>query len=147
MNFMITYEKLSGSDKDDIEFLKNCHKIREIEKFIKISDVFFDYVTSTPNIYYYKIIINNKIVGGLHLQVKNQILYCSIWILPDFQKKGVAGCVINDLKSDCFKLNYNEIQAGINKNNINSLSLFKKLDFEETKVEDGIVDVKYVIKH
>ena len=146
MNCFISYEKLKNEDKKDIDFLKKCCNNHEIEKFIKLSDSFFDFVTKTPNVYYYKIKIENEIVGGLHLQVSEDVLYLSIWVLPSFQRKGIAEHVINDSKSDCFKLNYNEIRAGIAKNNIKSLSLFKKLEFEEVLIEDGIVDVKYVLK-
>jgi len=136
MNCFISYEKLKNEDKKDIDFLKKCCNNPEIEKFIKLSDSFFDFVTKTPNIYYYKIKIENEIVGGLHLQVSENVLYLSIWVLPSFQRKGIAEHVINDLKSDCFKLNYNEIES------LTSEPLHEEAENKTGKGDDMNGDIK-----
>lgn len=147
MRDKIVYEKLNSGDEEDIQFLKECCSIPEIEKFIKISDSFFHYVTNTLNVYYYKILLDNKIVGGLHLQVKDDILYFSIWVMPSYQRIGIAEKVVNDLKNNYFNLNYDEIQVGVAVSNKKSISLFKKLEFEEIKIEEDIIDFKYTIKN
>lgn len=145
MRNILTYSKLCKNDKIDIKFLKNCHNIPEIKKFISISKNYFDYVTDTKNVFYYKILLNNEIVGGLHLEVDKNILYPAIWILPAYQRQGIAENVVCDIQNNYFSIIYDKIHAGIEKDNIKSLFLFNKLGFKQIDIEDGIINVEFVM--
>ena len=58
----IEFNLLQENDRD-IPILMKLHKEPSIEKYISISENYFEYVVSTENVWYYKIISENVIIG------------------------------------------------------------------------------------
>ena len=77
--------KLLQENDSDISILAKLHKEPSIEKYISISENYFEYVVSTESVWYYKIISENVIVGSVHLEKDKDVMYLSICIHPQYQ--------------------------------------------------------------
>lgn len=109
----LTYTRIVSEDDVDISQLSQIYKIPEISQFLSISDNYFHYVTNTENVYFYKVYANEKLIGTIHLEKYESLLYMDILIFPEFQRMGFATKVIKDIQNDIFKLNYNKIEISI----------------------------------
>ena len=139
----IKYERLKSTDAADILYLKQCAQRPEIKRFISESENYYDFVTKIPGEFYYKILYEGKIVGGLHLEIKNKECYPAIWVLPEYQGKGIAKKCISDLINGVFSKDFKTIVAGIENENEKSLNLFKSLGFKKQDEQDEISIVTF----
>lgn len=118
------------SKNDNYSDLLKLHQTKEISEFIHVDlKNYFNYVTSTDNVYYYKMIKNNDIIGGIHCEIIDTVLHLSIFINPLFQNQGYGTKILNGLIKNKFNFNITEIIANIEYNNIKSINLFKKVGF------------------
>lgn len=123
----LEFNLLQENDRD-IPILMKLHKELSIEKYISISENYFEYVVSTENVWYYKIISENVIIGSVHLEKDNDTMYLSICIHPQYQAKGygkrclkyIIGKLICGVRS---------IKVSIDEDNISSIRLFEGLGF------------------
>lgn len=79
--------------------------------------------------YFIGVIFNNEIVG-IGSTKKNEIQH--IFILPDYQKKGIGKAIVNHLEQYCKELNYSEV---VLEPSITELGFYKKLGYELVKNE------------
>ncbi len=135
----IGYELLKDENDTDIEKLKFYHQIDEIKKYINIADNYFNFVALDKNVFYYKIKLNKEIVGALHLEKNNKTIYLSIWIKPDKQHWGIATKALQDLISNKFNIEFNNIIVSIEETNYISIKLFEKLGFKKIKKENELI--------
>ena len=120
----------------DIYFIEHIYSVK---RFISISDNYFDYVTKTENVYYYKILLQDKLIGGIHIEKYDDKLYLSICIDPLYQNKGYAKYSLNEvLKLFDFK----EIEVSIEEDNISSIKLFESVGFKCIVQEDELLMYK-----
>ena len=108
-----------------------------------IGDNYFHYVANTENVYFYKIYKNEKLIGTIHLEKHENLLYMDILIFPEFQKMGFATKVIKDIQKDIFKLNYKKIEISIDERNIASITLFENAGFSFVSKEDELMNFVY----
>ena len=133
---------LKENDKDLNEVIK-LHNIDSIKKFISISDNYFDYVTKTENVYYYKVFLEEKLIGGIHIEKYDDKLSLSICIDPLYQNKGYAKhSLIEVLK----RFDYKEIEVSIEEENISSIKLFESVGFKCIGQEDELLMYKKEIR-
>ena len=125
----IYYELLNDRQDVDLEKLKLVHQLDSIKKYINIGDNFFDYVITNQNTFLYKIKIENKLVGELYLEKNDLTLYLSILIKPEKQHLGIASKALYDVINNKFNVDFNKILVSIDKDNVNSIKLFKKMKF------------------
>ena len=132
------YVLLRKEDKD-IPVLQELHNLPAIKKYISISENYFEYVTSTENVWYYKIMQENNLIGAVHLEKYDEALYLSIWIRPEFQRKGYASIVLADIENN---LNHGAqfIQVSIEDDNSSSLRLFEKAGYVLVGVDEELRD-------
>ena len=83
---------------------------------------------------YIKILLSGVIIGGIHLERDNDILYLSIFIASEYRQKGYAreciGYIIEKLTEGI-----NFIKVSIEEENIPSIKLFESLGFVFTGQE------------
>ena len=139
----LTYAKILSKNDSDIFKILQIHRLPDISRFLSISDNYFNYVTNTENVYFYKVYENEKIIGTIHLEKYDHLLYMDILIFPEFQRRGFATKVIKDIQNDIFKLNYKKIEISIDKSNIASIKLFENAGFRFVSKEDELINFTY----
>lgn len=125
---MIELVPLKCGDSDLNELI-SIHKEPSVSRFISISDNYFNYVTETENVCYYKIITDGILTGEIHYEINGKTIYLSICIDEQFRRNGIA---IESLKKliSILPNTINKIEVSIDDTNIPSLCLFQKLGFQ-----------------
>ena len=139
----LTYEQLLNENDIAIPQLQTIYQFPEVSRYISISDNYFFYVTSTTNVYFYKVDNNGEMIGTIHLEKHENLLYMDILIFPKFQRKGFATKVIKDIQNDIFELDYKKIEISIDESNDASLKLFENAGFTRTSREDELINFVY----
>ena len=139
----LIYKILKCEKDKDVLLIKNIHNIPEIKKYISINDNYFNYVTTTENVFFYKVYKKRNLIGTVHLEKNDNIIYMDILIFPEFQMSGLGTEVINDIKNDIFNLSFKKIKVSIDENNIHSLRLFEKSGFKFISQEDELKNYEY----
>ena len=117
------------------------HSMPSVAKFISISDNYFDYVTSTNGVFYYKIYCDGVLTGGIHCEINNGIMFLSICIDEKYRRNGIAKKSLNQLfLKQTTDIDF--IEVSIDDSNIASLSLFQKLGFLQTGKEDELITMR-----
>ena len=140
----LTYKRIVSQEDKDIFLINEMHSKPEIKKYISISDNYFNYVTNTENVFFYKVYKDRNLVGTIHLEKNDNILYMDILIFPEFQKAGLGTKVISDIKNDIFNLNIKKIEVSIVERNIPSLKLFEKSGFKFVSQDNGLKNYEYL---
>ena len=140
----LTYKRIVSQEDKDIFLINEIHSKPEIKKYISIEDNYFNYVTTTKNVFFYKVYKERNFVGIIHLEKNDNIIYMDILIFPEFQKSGLGTIVINDIKDDIFNLSFKKIKVSIDENNIPSLRLFEKAGFKFVSQEDELKNYEYL---
>ena len=142
----LVYSRLLSENDADVSRLTQVLQLPEISRYLYISDRYFDYVTNTANVYFYKVYENNELIGAVHLEKPENVLYMDILIFPEYQGKGYATKVIKDIQSDIFNLDYERIEVSIAESNAASLKLFTSAGFKFVSKDDGLLDFIYTNK-
>ena len=140
----LTYKRMVNQEDKDIFLINEMHSKPEIKKYINISDNYFNYVTNTENVFFYKVYKDRNLVGTIHLEKNDNILYMDILIFPEFQKAGLGTKVISDIKNDIFNLNIKKIEVSVAESNIPSLKLFEKSGFKFVSQDNGLRNYEYL---
>ena len=139
----LTYTRILTEDDSNIPHLLQIYQQPNVSQFISISDSYFHYVTNTPNVYFYKVYEKEKLIGAIHLEKNENLLYMDILIFPEFQKMGFATRIIKDIQNDIFGLNYDRIEISIDESNIASLKLFENAGFTFVSKEAELLNYVY----
>ncbi len=139
----LTYEQMHDENDITIPKLKEIYRLPEVSRYLNISDNYFCYVTKTHGVYFYKVWNKDELIGAIHLELNENLLYMDILIFPKFQRKGFATKVIEDIQNDIFKLNYNKIEISIDETNSASLKLFESAGFTRTSKDDELINLVY----
>lgn len=135
------YIQITSEKDDDIPYLISIHKIPEISHFISINEEnYFHYVTTTENVFYFKVYKNDDLVGTVHCELFDKMLCMSILVIPIFQKRGIGTAILYDIQNGVLPLTYTHIRVSIDKFNSSSLRLFKKMDFTKISEEEDLID-------
>lgn len=140
----LTYKRMVSQEDKDIFLINEMHQKPEIKKYISISDNYFNYVTTTENVFFYKVYKERNLVGTIHLEKNDYIIYMDILIFPEFQKAGLGTKVISDIKNDIFNLNIKKIEVSIDESNIPSLKLFEKSSFKFVSQDNELKNYEYL---
>lgn len=74
MNDLI-YTLLASEDDADIPHLLKIYQLPSISQFISISGNYFHYVTNTENVYFFKVYEAENLIGAIHLEKCENLLY------------------------------------------------------------------------
>ena len=139
----LVYTRIISENDPDVARLYSIYKLPEVSQFINVSDNYFNYVTNTPNVYFYKVCKSENLVGAIHLEKCEKTLYLDILIFPEYQKMGLATRVIEDIKNDIFNFGYERIEISIDEKNAASINLFKNAGFAFVSKEDELLNYIY----
>lgn len=135
------YVQITSEKDNDIPYLISIHKIPEISHFISINEEnYFHYVTTTENVFYFKVYKNDDLVGTVHCELFDKMVCMSILVIPIFQKRGIGTAILYDIQNGVLPLTYTHIRVSIDKFNSSSLRLFKKMDFTKISEEEDLID-------
>ena len=139
----LTYKQMLDENDIAVSELKAIYQLPEVSRYLNISDNYFCYVTKTSGVYFYKVYNKDELIGAIHLELNENLLYMDILIFPKFQRKGFATKVIEDIQNDIFKLNYNKIEISIDETNSASLKLFESAGFTRTSKDNELINLVY----
>ena len=142
----LTYERMLSEDDKDIPELIAIHQIPEVARYISISDNYFHYVTNSENVYFYKFYENSKLIGSIHLEKQETVLFMDILVFPEFQRTGLGSKIVKDIQNDVFGLGYERIEVSIDEGNAASLRLFENAGFVATTKDDELINFVYQLK-
>ncbi len=114
----------------DLRGLIRIHKEPSVAKYISVSEEYFDYVTGTENVRYYKIKADGVLAGGIHGEIHETTLYLSICVEEKYRRQGIAEGALHrflSMVSDAVKT----IEVSIDRTNAPSILLFRKLGFRD----------------
>ena len=139
----LRYARVLSEDDTDIFQLMQIYRMPDISRFLSVDNNYFQYVTHTENVYFYKVYENEILIGTIHLEKNENLLYMDILIFPEFQRMGFATNVIKDIQNDIFGLNCETIEISIDKSNIASIKLFENAGFTFLSKEDELLNYVY----
>ena len=85
------YRLIKNPNDEDILTILSVYKQPSISRFISIDEEnYWKYITSTDNVYFYKIYKDDILVATIHLESDNGALYMSVVVFPEYQKQGFA---------------------------------------------------------
>ena len=143
-NITLTYKLIVRKNDPDIPHLTSALKLPEISQFISIDESnYWNYVTQTKNVFYYKVFLDNYLVAATHIEKSNQTLYMDIMVIPEYQRKGIAIEILSDILSGKLQLDFNKIEVAIDEQNTASIKLFEKMNFKFVSKEDELLNYTY----
>ena len=126
------------SEDGDMDEIVRIHHQPSVARYISISDNYFNYVTETDNVVNLKIKSGSEVLGGIHFETQDQMIYLSICVDERFRRQGIACSALKqflEIVSD----NVNAIEVSIDSTNLPSICLFEKLGFRQVGNEDGLL--------
>ena len=127
----MVYQRLIDANDTDILQLCCVMDLPNISRFISYDkEKYWQYVTSTNSVFYYKVYKRNSLVGAIHLEVNDKILYMSILVFPEYQNQKIGSCIIQDIQDRKLPIDFERIEVSIDKTNIASIRLFEKMNFK-----------------
>ena len=134
----LIYARMTRTDDADIAQISAVYDLPEIARYIAIGERYFDYVTGHENVYFYKILDENALIGTIHLETQKDTLYLSVVVFPQYQNAGYGTKILTDIQKDVFGLGYKRIEVSIDETNIASIGLFEKVGFAFVSQEDEL---------
>jgi len=132
------------TNDNDLTKLAMIHKEPSISRFISISDNYFEYVTNTDGVTYYKIIFNDVLVGGLQTEIKDKSMCLCICVDEKYRRKRIAETALKQL-IEKHNTDIKDITVYIDNTNLDSIALFTKLGFYIVNKSDDETIMQKVI--
>ncbi len=139
----LNYIRLQSQTDRDIPQMLQVYLLPEIARFISLSDRYFEYVTSTENVYFYKVYDGDTLVGTIHLEKHDSVLAMVILVFSEFQRRGLGLKIARDIQNDVFGLGCDQIEISVDETNAASRRLFEKAGFVPTTQEDELINYVY----
>ena len=141
----MTYERITSELDKDIQYLNTILEMPEISRYISVDKAnFWRYVTSTKNVFYYKVYDEDALVGAVQLELAGEVLYMDIMVIPEFQRRGFGTSIIRDIQNGALPPSFERIEISIDESNIASIKLFKKMGFGFRSREDELLNYVYI---
>ena len=140
----LSYKKITSENDADISQLLEIYNIPIVSQFISIGDNYFYYVTNSKNVYFYKVYESEKLIGAIHLEKNEHLLYMDILIFPKFQRMGFGTKVLKDILNDTLGLGYDRIEVSIDNSNLASVKLFENAGFSLVSQDDELLNYVYI---
>ena len=138
------YRLIKNPDDEDIPTILSVYKQPSISRFISIDEEnYWKYITSTDNVYFYKIYKDDILVATIHLESDNGALYMSVVVFPEYQKQGIATAILKDIQSGKTGLDFDKIQVSIDEKNTASLKLFESVGFICVNKDEELLEYEY----
>lgn len=139
----LTYKMLLSTNDSDIIALESAYRTTDTARFLSISDGYFDYVTSTDNVHFYKVYMSDVLVGTLHLETEGEVLFMSILVFSEYRGKGIGKEALRNVQIDSFRLGFERIEVSVDEKNTASLQLFEGAGLLRISKEDELISLVY----
>ena len=140
----MTYRLVKKFDDEDIPHILLVYRQPMISRFIGIDEEnYWKYITSTDNVYFYKVYSNNTLVATIQLELADRVLYMSVVVFPEYQKQGIATTILKDIQAGMIELDFTMIQVSIDEKNIASLKLFESVGFVCVGKDEELLEYVY----
>lgn len=139
----LDYKIILNETDIDIPQLIQIYHTPEIAQYISLSDNYFRYVTTNENVYFYKVYEHNQLVGAIHLEKQDAVLFMDILVFPQFHRTGLGTKIVKDIQNNIFGMDYERIEIAVDESNIASLRLFENAGFIRTSKEDELINFVY----
>ena len=140
------YIQINSENDKDIPYLVSIHKLPEISRYISINEKsYFSYVTTTENVFYFKVYEGEQLVAVIHCELFGEILHMSIIVMPEYQKKGIGTAILYDIQNTALSLPFTHIKVSIEKSNAASLRVFNKMGVVKISENEELIDFIYSI--
>lgn len=141
----MNYCLLKNQNDPDIPLILSVYRLPSVSQFISISEEnYLQYVTSSENIWFYKIFEHHNLVATIHLELSDYTLYMSVVVFPAYQKTGIGTTILSDIQSGKIDIAFNKIQVSIDKRNIASISLFTGAGFLPVAEDGELIEFEYI---
>lgn len=138
------YQQMVNQNDADIPSLCKMMDLPDIARYISYDkEKYWQYVTSTDSVFYYKIYERNSLVGAIHLEINDRILYMSILVFPEYQNQKVGSNIIKDIQCRKLPIDFERIEVSIDETNIASIRLFEKMNFKLIFKENELLTYVY----
>ena len=140
----MNYQRITGTDDQDIPYLTAILHLPEISRFLSIDDdQYWNYVTSSENVCYYKAYDGETLVGAVHLETDQKTLYMDIMVMPDYQRRGMGTKILGDILGGKFPISFDTVEVSVDERNAASIRLFEKMGFLRVSQEDELINYRY----
>ena len=141
----MTYQLMKSHIDDDIPIILQIYRLPSITQFISINEQnYWQYVTSTENVWFYKVFEKDCLVATIHLELPERVLYMDIVVFPQYQRKGIGSKILNDIGKGKLGLDFDKIQVSIDESNIASIKLFEAAGFVCVAKDEELLEYEYV---
>lgn len=135
----LTYTRLLHEADPDIPRLLAVYRLPEVARYIHLSDRYFHYVTHSEGVHFYKVYAGDALVGAIHLETQDAVLFMDILVFPEHQRTGLGTQIVRDVQRDRFALGCARIEVAVDESNAASLRLFEGTGFVRTSQEDELI--------
>jgi ribosomal protein S18 acetylase RimI-like enzyme len=122
----------------DLDELIRIHFEPSVSRYISISDNYFDYVTETDHVWYYKIIADGILAGGIQCEMHDNTMYLCVCVDEKHRRLGIAEQSLIQLFS-IIPMTVKTIEVSIDETNIPSIHLFQKLGFQLAERDNDLI--------
>ena len=133
------YLLLTSDTDPDIPRLMEAYQHPNVARYIHLDEVnYWHYVSTTKNVFYYKVYYNDCLVAAVHCELSKQTLYMDIMVLPQFQSHGIGTMILQDVLTGKVSPPFSRIEVDIDESNVASLKLFEKTGFQFVSQENEL---------
>ena len=138
------YRLIKDVDDEDIPTILSVYRQPSISRFISIDEEnYWKYITSTDNVYFYKIYKDDILLATVHLELVDCVLYMSVVVFPEYQKQGIATTILKDIQTRKIGLDFDKIQVSIDEKNTPSIKLFENAEFVCVGKDAELLEYEY----
>jgi len=138
------YQLLKRQDDRDIPRILSAYKLPSVSQYISIDKTnYWQYVTTSANVCFYKIFLDDILVATSHCEVANRILYMDVVVFPEYQRRGIAARILTDIQEGKLGLDYDKIWVSIDEKNTASISLFENAAFVCVGRDEELLEYEY----
>ena len=138
------YRLIKDLDDEDIPTILSVYRQPSISRFISIDEEnYWKYITSTDNVYFYKIYKDDILLATIHLELVDCVLYMSVVVFPEYQKQGIATTILKDIQAGKTGLDFDKIRVYIDEKNTASLKLFESAGFICVNKDKELLEYEY----
>ena len=142
----LTYKRLLSESDRDIAVICAEMDHPDVARFLNYDkEHYWSYVTTSTNVYYYKVYCNDRLIGSIHLEIENSTMYMSILVFKNDRNQGLGKRIIDDLLSGEIPIQYERIEVFVDSTNCASVRLFEQCGFVCHSVDDGLLNYVFVM--
>ena len=140
----MTYQLLKQPNDAAIPQILSVYRHPSVARFISIDEQhYWDYVTSTECVSFYKVYKENCLVAATHLELDGDVLYMDLVVFPAYQKMGIASEILRDIQRGILVSDFRNIHVSIDERNTASLKLFENAGFVCVGRDDELLEYEY----